>query len=98
VGRFQGLPHDGGQVLADRVQVDRVFQPAGERHHGLVRVIQPDHQDHDQAKHLRRGERSAVRPPGADHVAEGVYADVMAGHGGDRRGKTAADARAPATA
>jgi hypothetical protein len=39
VGRFQGLVHGPGQVIADRVEVDRVFQPRRERGHGLVGVI-----------------------------------------------------------
>jgi hypothetical protein len=48
----------------------------------------PDDQDHAQAQHLRHGEQAAaVRVPPADHVAEGVHADVMTGHRGDRRGE-----------
>jgi hypothetical protein len=39
VGGFQGLVHDTGQVIADRFQVDRVFQPGRERGHGLIGVI-----------------------------------------------------------
>jgi hypothetical protein len=39
VGGFQGLVHDAGQVIADRVQGDRVFQSARERGHSLVGVI-----------------------------------------------------------
>ena len=39
VGGFQGLVHDTGQVISDRIQVDCVFQPGRERGHGLVGVI-----------------------------------------------------------
>jgi hypothetical protein len=35
----QGLVHDTGQVIADRVQVDRVFQAGRERGHRLAGVI-----------------------------------------------------------
>ena len=38
VGRFQGLLRDPGQVVADRVQVDGVFQPCRERGDGLAGV------------------------------------------------------------
>ena len=38
-GRFQGLLHDPGQVVAERVQVDGVFQPCRERGDGLAGVI-----------------------------------------------------------
>jgi len=36
---FQRLLYDTGQVIADRIQVHRVFQPDRERGHHLVRVI-----------------------------------------------------------
>jgi hypothetical protein len=39
VDRFQGRLHDAGQVVTDRVQVDRVLEPGRERGHGLVGVI-----------------------------------------------------------
>jgi len=35
VGGFQDLVHDTGQVITDRIQGDRVFQPARERGHSL---------------------------------------------------------------
>jgi hypothetical protein len=31
VGGFQGLVHDTGQVISDRVQVHRIFQPGRRR-------------------------------------------------------------------
>ena len=39
MGGLQGLLHDAGQVISDRVQVNRVFQPGRERGDGLVGVI-----------------------------------------------------------
>ena len=39
VGGFQGLVHDIGQVILDRIQVHRVLQPGRERGHGLVGVV-----------------------------------------------------------
>jgi hypothetical protein len=39
VGGFQGLVHDTGQVILDRVQVHGVFQPGRERGHGLVGIV-----------------------------------------------------------
>jgi len=39
VGRFQGLVHDGGQIVPDRVQVHSIFQPRRESGYGLVGVI-----------------------------------------------------------
>src|SRR5271165_3449682 len=39
VGGFQGLVHDTGQVISDRIRVDGVFQPGGERGHCLVVVV-----------------------------------------------------------
>jgi hypothetical protein len=39
VGRFQGLAHDTGQVVSDRLQIHGVFQPRGERDHGPVGVV-----------------------------------------------------------
>jgi len=39
VGGFQGLVHDAGQVVPDRVQVHGVFRPRRERGHDLVGVI-----------------------------------------------------------
>ena len=36
---FQGLVHDTGQVIPDRIHVHRVLQPGRERGHGLVGVI-----------------------------------------------------------
>ena len=39
MGGFEGLVHDTGKVISDRVQVHRVFQPGRERGHGLIGVI-----------------------------------------------------------
>ena len=39
MGGFEGAGHGTGQIVAYRVQVDGVFQPFGERCHGLVGVI-----------------------------------------------------------
>ena len=66
VGRFQGVLHDTGQVIADRVQVHRVFQPGRERGHGLVRVVpgpvepavhRPLHPVSQRAEQRRGGQR-----------------------------------------
>jgi hypothetical protein len=35
----QGLVDDTGQVIADRVELDGIFEPGRERGHGLVRVV-----------------------------------------------------------
>ncbi len=39
VGGFQGLRHDAGQVIPDRVTVDGVLQAGRERGHRLVGVV-----------------------------------------------------------
>ena len=39
MGGFQGLVHDAGQVILDRIQVEGVLQPGRERGHGLVGVV-----------------------------------------------------------
>jgi hypothetical protein len=35
----QGLVDDTGQVIADGVELDGIFEPGRERGHGLVRVV-----------------------------------------------------------
>jgi hypothetical protein len=39
VGRFQGLLHDSGQVIPDRIEIHGVYEPGRECGHGLVRVV-----------------------------------------------------------
>jgi hypothetical protein len=37
--RFEGLVDGADQVIPDRVEVDRVFEPGRERGHGLLGVV-----------------------------------------------------------
>ena len=66
MGGFEGLLHDTGQVISDRVQVHGVLQPGRERHHGLVGVVpgsiepsvhHPLHPPPHRIEQSRRGQR-----------------------------------------
>ena len=74
MGGLQGLLHDTGQVISDRVQVDRVFQPGRERGHGLVGVIPGPVEPpvHDRCTRRRSGLNNAAAASVAAATATGV--------------------------
>jgi hypothetical protein len=77
---FQGAGYYLGQVAADRVQVDGIFEPGRERHHGLVgvipgaveppvhRVLHPAARGAEQCHRSQRGGGDRHRPVDPEHL------------------------------